>query len=610
MSSRIFLPGSRAFSFVPLYIVFGHSFSTLATAARDYDPYDALLHHVYQQTQGKAWFRPAGERIATGVCIRTETCQFRAFPYDNALASFEAAVRLLNPVVAVKIRNAAAHAAFATIPRRHDDQARMEIIEKIPVTETEQWDTKPTSKPKSAWRWNWKVTPKAVESQASDLEKDGSVKKEPRLVRLYAPIYCGLAVGWGLVAQYHENSRYYSAIHPKLNRDVDAALPHITIELPVFEKRLCRLTLDKEAHRLFSSIHEDGLQAIGEEQRQERMTFYANPNIGWVARPKHDSSPGGSKRAGRFKKASNTYYGLALSIKLERHLKTLEEAVERGEMEEVEGQSLEDKALELAIEETYEASGRKWRPWASNGKSLRIGEIILIVDADTIVPEDCLRDAARELAECPDVATIQHESDVMQVAFHYFENGIAHFTRRINESISIGCANGEGTTPSYVDGKKRIWSKSNVSEDFDMALRLQLRGYIIRGATYSKGSFKDGVSLILRAQSLAKVLVWMQRTCLQPVGRVVEKRPCCEISSHLCLVLEVPKIWRRFRMALVLSILMAAAIIVLSTTVNAVPVGWQVDAQHWAVVLPLAIIVGCHILFPIVPNPRLAIFSY
>ncbi|KAF8129021.1 hypothetical protein EV363DRAFT_390113 [Boletus edulis] len=140
------------------------------------------------------------------------------------------------------------------------------------------------------------------------------------------------------------------------------------------------------------------------------MTFYANPNIGWVARPKHDSSPGGSKRAGRFKKASNTYYGLALSIKLERHLKTLEEAVERGEMEEVEGQSLEDKALELAIEETYEASGRKWRPWASNGKSLRIGEIILIVDADTIVPEDCLRDAARELAECPDVATIQHES--------------------------------------------------------------------------------------------------------------------------------------------------------------------------------------------------------
>jgi len=61
------------------------------------------------------------------------------------------------------------------------------------------------------------------------------------------------------------------------------------------------------------------------------------------------------------------------------------------------------------------------------------------------------------------------------------------------------------------DGKEKIWSESNVSEDFDMALRLQLQGYIIRyfyfvilthrllslcrWATYSKGGFKEGVSL-------------------------------------------------------------------------------------------------------------------
>lgn len=45
------------------------------------------------------------------------------------------------------------------------------------------------------------------------------------------------------------------------------------------------------------------------------------------------------------------------------------------------------------------------------------------------------------------------------------------------------------------DGVEKIWSESNVSEDFDMALRLQLRGYIIRWATYSDGAFKEGVSL-------------------------------------------------------------------------------------------------------------------
>ena len=79
--------------------------------------------------------------------------------------------------------------------------------------------------------------------------------------------------------------------------------------------------------------------------------------------------------------------------------------------------------------------------------------------------------------------------DVMQVANHYFENGIAHFTRRINKCISMACANGE-VAPFvghnaflrwsaiqdviFEDAShtRRVWSETNVSEDFDMALRL------------------------------------------------------------------------------------------------------------------------------------------
>ena len=132
--------------------------------------------------------------------------------------------------------------------------------------------------------------------------------------------------------------------------------------------------------------------------------------------------------------------------------------------------------------------------------------------------------------ESPELAIIQHESgqlshfssfdiilnqmkDVMQVAHHYFENGITHFTRRINKCISFGCANGEVAPfvghnaflrwsamqdASFVDpadGKRKIWSEANVSEDFDMALRLLLNSYTLRWATYSKGGFKEGVSL-------------------------------------------------------------------------------------------------------------------
>ena len=55
---------------------------------------------------------PAEENVQAGVAIRVENGFFRAFPYENkALVPFEAAVRRLNPVVAVKIRNAAVQAA-------------------------------------------------------------------------------------------------------------------------------------------------------------------------------------------------------------------------------------------------------------------------------------------------------------------------------------------------------------------------------------------------------------------------------------------------------------------------------------------------------------------
>lgn len=54
------------------------------------------------------------------MCLRVEPGHFRVFPYENpALAPFEAAVRILNPVVAVKVRSAAVHAALATVFVHH-----------------------------------------------------------------------------------------------------------------------------------------------------------------------------------------------------------------------------------------------------------------------------------------------------------------------------------------------------------------------------------------------------------------------------------------------------------------------------------------------------------
>lgn len=483
--------------------------------------------------------------------------------------------------------------------------------------------------------------------------------------------------------------------------------------------------------------------------------------IGFVSRPPHDSAPGGFKRAGRFKKASNLNYGLALSLKLEKCLKRLEDEIAlHGCDTEKDDVDLEERALQMAIDETFAETGGKWRPWAANAKSIRMGEIVLIVDSDTVVPEDCLRDAARELAECPEVAILQHESDVMQVAHHYFENGIAYFNRRINRCISMACANGEvapfvghnaflrwsaiqdAAFVDPADGVQKIWSEANVSEDFDMALRLQLKGYIIRWASYSKGGFKEGVSLTCDDElnrwmkyaygcselifnplvqwwykgpiskqlhvflwsgapvhyklnmlsymfsyyglAVALVLalvnyillglelipvdgfyqhafeVWLACTVVFPgagnlgytlleyrlgsrslLTALVENvrwipflffffggmavHLSQALLAHLLsyniqwgatkkeversnFVKEVPKIVRRAWLSVSLSVLLIAGMFVMAS--GAVPPDWRVEFTNWAVIFPLAVAAGCHILYPIVLNPWLMIFSY
>ena len=134
------------------------------------------------------------------------------------------------------------------------------------------------------------------------------------------------------------------------------------------------------------------------------------------------------------------------------------------------------------------------------------------VDSDTRVPADCLLDAVSEMELSPDVGIMQFSSGVMQVVHTYFENGITFFTNLIYSAIRYTVSNGD-VAPfvghnamlrwsaiqqvSYKDGDgyDKFWSESHVSEDFDMSLRLQCAGYIIRLAAWAGDGFKEGVSL-------------------------------------------------------------------------------------------------------------------
>jgi Glycosyl transferase family group 2 len=90
---------------------------------------------------------------------------------------------------------------------------------------------------------------------------------------------------------------------------------------------------------------------------------------------------------------------------------------------------------------------------------------------------------------------------------------ITFFTNLVYTYITFAVANGDATpfvghnamlrwsaiqdAASYKDedNYEKYWSESHVSEDFDMALRMQCAGYTIRYAAYTGDGFKEGVSL-------------------------------------------------------------------------------------------------------------------
>jgi hypothetical protein len=182
----------------------------------------------------------------------------------------------------------------------------------------------------------------------------------------------------GPISQLNVNSKHFSATCvPRLK---GGNLPHVTIQCPVYkeglaaviaptiqsiEKAISTYELQGGSANIF--VNDDGLQLISEELRKERMDFYAAHGIGWVARPKHDNSPGGFQRRGKFKKASNMNFAMDISCKLEDKLKNIERPNDWSSTDEAE-------ATAWALEQTLaEAGGVAW----ANG-NIRIGDYILI----------------------------------------------------------------------------------------------------------------------------------------------------------------------------------------------------------------------------------------
>ncbi|KAK9414317.1 putative Glycosyltransferase 2-like domain-containing protein [Seiridium unicorne] len=326
----------------------------------------------------------------------------------------------------------------------------------------------------------------------------------------FAQVIVGcLAQIFGPIRQLSINSKFYSARPPP--RIQSGVLPHLTVQCPVYKEGLGGViaptvksikqaisTYELQGGSANIFMNDDGMQLISEEERQARIEFYADHSIGWVARPKHGED--GFLRRGKFKKASNMNFALMISCKVEEKLAQYTRSPEWSQVDEAHAY---EESLKLVLEE----NGRAW----ADG-NIRVGDYILIIDSDTRVPSDCILDAVSEMEQSQDVGIMQFSSGVMQVVHTYFENGITFFTNLIYSAIRYTVSNGD-VAPfvghnailrwsaiqqvSYEDedGYEKFWSESHVSEDFDMSLRLQCSGYIIRLAAWAGEGFKEGVSL-------------------------------------------------------------------------------------------------------------------
>lgn len=335
---------------------------------------------------------------------------------------------------------------------------------------------------------------------------------------LYVPFICMLTAFFlniivagalqivGPITHLQTNSKFYSATRPKTSI-ARSDLPHVTIHCPVYKEDLwnvvdptiqsCRAavaTYEAQGGTASIIVSDDGAQLRSAKEQALRKQYYEVNSIGWTARRGHKQN--GYLRRGLFKKASNLNHGFNLGDEIEAEYASIK--TEDGVLEE----------YETARENVLARRGNV--DWC--GGDLGCGSLILLIDSDTRVPVDCLLDAVLEFRDAPDLGILQHTAQALIISGDFWEYGMAHFIHMVFFGIRYNVAGGDlcpflghnafirwdtVREVSRVDGDWDIkyWSEEHVSEDFELALRMQTAGYSTRLAIYDDAEWFEGVSI-------------------------------------------------------------------------------------------------------------------
>jgi hypothetical protein len=294
-----------------------------------------------------------------------------------------------------------------------------------------------------------------------------------------------------------QNSQFYSAIKTPI--PLNAKLPFILVQMPVYKEGLegvikqsffnVKKAMDyyeAQGGRTKYMICDDGLMLIPDEDKIARIKFYRKNDISFVARP-------AANRRGIFKKASNMNYTLSISLKI-------------AEFMENEGHSHKEALHTIWTEKNQEFV-------AHGDMSIPNDSLILLIDADTKIPQRAMYDVVGEFLEDESVAYTQHFTEPFEEQQNnYWEQMISFFTKKIY-FVGIASAVCLGDTSPLVghnaflrwasvkkvafqqDGVTKFWSEDRVSEDFDMFIRLASINQFGRYVMYTGSGFQEGVSL-------------------------------------------------------------------------------------------------------------------
>eukprot|EP00877_Chromochloris_zofingiensis_P011428 jgi/Chrzof1/6539/Cz19g00110.t1 len=307
---------------------------------------------------------------------------------------------------------------------------------------------------------------------------------------------------WNLLGsnkRLNKNSQTYSAVRTPV--PAGSKLPQIVVQMPVYKESLDEVISKSYFNVIKAITHyiskggvakyiicDDGLQVISPDEAVARLNFYKKNNIAFVARS-------ADNRRGVFKKASNLNYQLNISDKVKQY--SQQHAVPPQ-------QALQHVWKEL--NEEFVAGG-----------DLTMDDdcLILLIDADTKIPETSMYDTVGEYMVDPGLAYTQHYTmPFSEQNRNYWELFISHFTKQIYFSgIAVATAYGDQAPLvghnaflrwsavkqiSFTDdepNKVKYWSEDNVSEDFDLFIRLANNNLSGRYVMYTGEDFQEGVSL-------------------------------------------------------------------------------------------------------------------